>query len=274
MNCIASKQVVVFRVLFVGDVFGSSGRRAVGGMLEALRSRLDAHFVVVNGENAAGGLGITSAAASALLDAGADVITLGNHAFAKRDVAPYLDEEPRILRPANYPPGVHGRGWGVFDTECGEKVAVVNLLGRTFMAPVDCPFRKADDILAELEGGPGVVIVDIHAEATSERIAMGWHLDGRVSAVIGTHTHVQTSDERVLPGGTAYITDVGMTGVRDSVLGLDVRSVLDRFKTQVPGKFKPAEGEVVLSAVLIEIDPATGRAEDITRINIDDTGQR
>ncbi len=262
------------RILFVGDVMGSPGRRALDRMLEEMRSGLDAHFVVVNGENAAGGLGITSASASALFDAGADVITLGNHAFAKRDVMPYLDEEPRILRPANYPPGVCGRGWGVFEARGGEKVAVVNLLGRTFMTPIDCPFRKADDILAQLEGGPPIVIVDVHAEATSEKIAMGWHLDGRVSAVIGTHTHVQTSDERVLPQGTAYITDVGMTGVRDSVLGLDVQSALERFKTRVSGKFKLAEGEVVLSAVLIEIDPATGRATDITRTNVGDADQR
>ena len=260
----------MLRVLFVGDVSGSSGRRAVGKMLGALRLRLDAHFVIVNGENAAGGLGITKAAATVLLEAGADVLTLGNHAFAKRDILPYLDEEPRILRPANYPPGVHGRGWGVFEAGTGDKMAVVNLLGRTFMTAVDCPFRKADEIMDELAGDVSAVIVDMHAEATSEKVAMGWHLDGRASAVIGTHTHVQTSDERVLPRGTAYITDVGMTGVNDSVLGLDIESVIERFKTQVSGKFKLAEGDVVLSAVIIEIDPSTGRASSISRVNVDE----
>ena len=235
-------------------------------MLADLRSRLDCHFVIVNGENAAGGLGITKPTAHDLFAAGADVITLGNHTFAKRAVAAYLAEEPRVLRPANYPPGAPGSGWGIYEATSGEIIGVVSLMGRTFMNPIDCPFRCADAVLDEIGGRAKVIIVDMHAEATSEKIAMGWHLDGRVSAVIGTHTHVQTSDERVLPGGTAYITDIGMTGVADSVLGLPPAAVINRFLTQVPGKFELAEGPVCLHAALIEVDADTGRATSIERV--------
>ncbi|MCX8053690.1 MAG: YmdB family metallophosphoesterase, partial [Armatimonadetes bacterium] len=208
----------MLRILFVGDVVGSPGRRALGKMLKALRSRLDANLVIANGENAAGGLGITRTTAAAILESGVDAITLGNHAFTKKDMLAYVDSEPRILRPANYPPEVPGRGWGVFEATTGDRVAVANLAGRTFMAPLDCPFRAADTIISEIGGEPKTLIIDMHAEATSEKLAMGWYLEGRVSAVIGTHTHVQTADEKVLPGGTAYITDAGMTGVHDSVL--------------------------------------------------------
>lgn len=234
-------------------------------MVEGLRSRLGCHLVIVNGENAAGGLGITRPTAAALFSAGADVITLGNHTFAKRDVASYLSEEPRILRPANYPPGVLGSGWGVFEASTGDKVAVVNLMGRTFMDAIDCPFRTIDAILGELDAK--IIIVDMHAEATSEKKALGWYLDGRVSAVLGTHTHVQTSDERVLPRGTAYLTDVGMTGVVDSVLGMAPSAVLSRFLTQAPGKFELAEGPTSLSGAVIEIDAETGMANSIERID-------
>ena len=247
---------------------GSPGRRAVGKLLGALRSSLDAHFVIINGENAAGGLGITTPAATGLLDAGADVITLGNHSFAKRDMHEYLEAETRILRPANYPPGVPGRGWGVFSAATGDRLAVVNLAGRTFMAPLDCPFRAADAILAKLAGDPKTVVVDMHAEATSEKKAMGYHLDGRASAVIGTHTHVQTSDEVVLAGGTAYITDAGMTGVHDSVLGMDKDTVIRRFITQVSGKFVLAEGNAALQGVILDVDPETGRTAAIRRLEV------
>jgi len=256
------------RILFVGDIEGSSGRRAAGKLLEVLRSRHNVDFTVVNGENAAGGLGITKPTALVLFEAGADVITLGNHTFAKRDVASYLSEEPRILRPANYPPGVAGRGWGIYEAKAGEKIAVINLMGRTFMEPLDCPFRAADAVLAELEGQAKVVIVDMHAEATSEKKAMAWYLDGRVSAVIGTHTHIQTSDERVMPKGTAYLTDAGMTGVMDSVLGLEPSVVIERFLTQVPGKFQLAEGPATLQGALIEVDEGTGRAVSIERVSV------
>lgn len=256
-----------FRILFIGDISGSSGRGAVGKLLRALRSRLNADFVIANGENAAGGLGITKPTATALFNAGIDVITLGNHTFAKRDVASYLDEELRILRPGNYPPGVPGRGWGIFKAKTGDSVAVINLMGRVFMDPLDCPFRTADTALAEINGDPPIIVVDMHAEATSEKVAMGWYLDGRVSAVIGTHTHVQTSDERVLPKGTAYMTDAGMTGVVDSVLGLDMEVVLNRFLTQMPGKFTLAEGATALCGALITIDAESGRAVAIERVN-------
>lgn len=254
------------RVLFVGDIVGSPGRRAAAKLVAGLRSRFDCHFTIINGENAAGGLGITKPTATALFDAGADVITLGNHSFAKRDVAAYIDKEPRILRPANYPPTVPGRGWGVFEATTGDRVAVLSLMGRTFMAPIDCPFRRADAILAEIADDPIAILVDMHAEATSEKVAMGHYLDGRVSAIIGTHTHVQTSDEVTLPGGSAYITDVGMTGVMDSVLGMSTAAVLERFLTQIPGKFELAEGPARLQGVVVEIDAETGRAVSIERI--------
>lgn len=250
---------------------GSSGRRAVGKLLDGLRSHLECDFVVVNGENAAGGLGITRPTAGALFAAGADVITMGNHTFAKRDVAPYFDEEPRIVRPANYPPGVPGRGWGLFETPKAEKIAVVSLMGRTFMDPVDCPFRTADAVLSEIGETAKMIVVDVHAEATSEKVALGWYLDGRVSAVLGTHTHIQTSDERVLPKGTAYLTDAGMTGVRDSVLGLDCAAVIDRFVRQIPGKFTLAEGPARLQGAVVEIDPQTGRAVSIERVSLEES---
>ncbi len=256
----------LIKILFVGDIMGGPGRRAAANLLDGLRKEHECHLVVVNAENAAGGLGLTEPSAKALFAAGADVLTLGNHTFAKRAVAPYLDDEIRIIRPANYPTGVPGRGWGVYRTSAGDSVAVINLLGRTFMDPIDCPFRAADETIAEIGDHAKVIIVDIHAEATSEKIAMGRYLAGRVSAVIGTHTHVQTSDERVLDGGTAYITDVGMTGVEDSVIGMNCELVIERFITRMPNKFELAEGESSMHAVIIEIDPTTGRAASINRL--------
>ena len=261
----------MLKILFVGDVVGKAGRRAAGRLLADLRSRFEAQFVIVNGENVAGGLGITKQTATSLFDAGADVLMLGNHAFAKRDALDYVAQEPRILRPANFPPGVPGVGHGVFAADDGSPVAVVNLIGRTFMDPVDCPFRAADSVLAELAGRAKTVMVEIHAEATSEKVAIGWYLDGRASAVIGTHTHVQTSDERVLPGGTAYITDVGMTGVVDSVLGMDKDAVIQKFKFRVPSKFALAEGQAAVQSVLVEIDSGTGMAASIQRVNVRET---
>jgi len=234
-------------------------------MLAGLRSRLCCDFVIVNGENAAGGLGITKPTAHEIFNAGAEVITLGNHTFAKRAVAAYLDEEPRILRPANYPPGVLGYGWGIYETASGERIAVISLMGRTYMDAVDCPFRAADAALSEIGDRAKVIIVDMHAEATSEKVAMGWYLNGRVSAVLGTHTHIQTSDQRVLPDKTAYITDVGMTGVLDSVLGLSASAVIERYISKVPNKFELAEGPVCLHGVVVEVDDM-GRAISIERV--------
>lgn len=255
------------KVLFVGDIVGKPGRRVLRKLLPGLRESVGACFVIVNGENSAGGLGITRKTGRELFDAGADIITLGNHSFAKREALDYVQEEPRILRPANYPDGVPGRGWGVFKTSDGGIIAVASLMGRTFMDSIECPFKTADRVVQEAGAGPGGLIFDIHAEATSEKKAMGWYLDGRVSAVVGTHTHVQTSDEVVLPGGTAYITDTGMTGVVDSVLGLDRDIVIERFKTTLLSKFTLAEGPAALSGVAIDIDDRIGRARSIVRVN-------
>jgi metallophosphoesterase (TIGR00282 family) len=258
----------LIRILLVGDVVGKPGRRAVRRLLPELREKLGVSFVIVNGENAAGGLGITRQTGGEMFASGADVITLGNHSFAKREALEYVAEEPRLIRPANYPPGVPGNGWGVFPTSNGSKVAVVSLLGRTFMDAIDCPFRAADRVLNEIAEQTKAIVFDVHAEATSEKNAVGWYLDGRASAVIGTHTHVQTSDERVLPNGTAYITDVGMTGVADSVLGLDRSVVIERFKTSVLHKFALADGDSTLHAVCVEIDEVTGRALSLTRVSV------
>ena len=253
------------RILFIGDIVGKPGRETVAHILPELKEELAPDFVIANGENAAGGIGITKETAQAVLQSGVDVLTMGNHVWAKQDVYPYLDEEPRILRPANYPTGP-GRGFAVYSTVSGESVGVVNLCGRVFMDHLENPFRAADDILETLRRQTAVIIVDFHAEATSEKTALAWHLDGRTSAVIGTHTHVQTADERVLPGGTAYITDVGMTGPVDSVIGVKKELMISRFITQMPTKFEVAEGETILSAVVIDIDSASGKAVGIERL--------
>jgi len=255
-------------ILFIGDISGKPGRGAVARLLGPLRDRCGADLVIANAENAAGGIGLTKPTAIELLDAGIDVITLGNHAFAKPDIHALLDHESRVIRPANYPSGAPGKGWREYKTASGRSVAVVNLVGRVFMNPVDCPFACADAILDGLPDTVRTIVVDMHAEATSEKMAMGWHLDGRASAVIGTHTHIQTSDERVLPHGTAYLTDVGMTGVHDSVLGLDKDAVLERFLTGMPGKFAMAQGEATLQAAIIRIDPQSGHALGIERISV------
>jgi len=253
------------KMLFVGDVVGRPGRRAVRELVPRLRDRFSASFVVVNCENAAGGLGVTPETANELLRAGADCLTSGNHIFAKKEIVPFLDSEQRILRPANYPPDAPGKGIGFYrahDTE----VAVINLSGRTFMDPMDCPFRVCDELLGQALSRTKCILIDIHAEATSEKQAIGWYVDGRASAVLGTHTHVQTSDERILPQGTAYITDVGMTGPRDSVLGVKADLIIRRYLTGLPVRFEIAHGTAVLSAVCVDIDPATGRALSIERI--------
>jgi metallophosphoesterase (TIGR00282 family) len=254
------------KLLFVGDVFGTPGRRVLKSGLKRLRQEHAPDLVVVNGENVAGGSGITPDTAEELFRCGADVITTGNHVWDKREIVPYLDRHPRLLRPANYPHPAPGPGVCVVEARDGTPVAVVNLMGRVFMADVDDPFRALDAILREIGDQTRVVLVDFHAEATSEKMAFGWHVDGRVTAVVGTHTHVPTADERVLPGGTAYISDVGMTGPYDSVIGMDKAIVLERFLSQRPARFAPAEGDVRLAAVLIEASPVTGRASAIRRL--------
>jgi metallophosphoesterase (TIGR00282 family) len=253
------------RILFIGDVVGQAGRRVLRSGLKRLRRELEPDFVVANGENSAGGIGLTPATVDDMLDAGCDVITGGNHTWSHSAVFPYLDSQPRVLRPANHADGKPGRGFGQYDAADGTQVAIVNLQGRVFMEPIDDPFRAADHILQEVED-IRVVVVDFHAEATSEKIALGKYLDGRVTAVLGTHTHVATADARVLPKGTAYVTDVGMTGPHDSVIGVRTEDVLRRFLGERPAKFRTATGDPKLSAVLVEADASRGRALSIRRV--------
>jgi len=256
------------RVLFVGDVVGRPGREAVQALLPGLRRETGADLVIANGENAAGGAGLTAALAHELRAAGADVVTNGNHVWDQRSFVSEIDQLDFCIRPLNLPPGNPGRGWMM-----AKGALVVNALGRVFMNPYDDPFRALDALLAELgDTAPKVRILDWHAEATSEKVAMGWHLDGRFSAVVGSHTHVPTADARVLPGGTAYVSDTGMVGPRDSVLGVRTDIILERFRTMIPKRFETAEGPAVFNSVLIDVDDATGRARSIVRIDREHPG--
>jgi metallophosphoesterase (TIGR00282 family) len=254
-----------FRILFVADVVGHPGRDAVKAILPALKKEVGADLTIVNGENAAGGFGLTSKIAAELKAAGADVITTGNHVFAQKDFVPELPHLERVLRPANYPPGAPGQGSCVVEA-AGRQVLVMNLMGRIFVEALDDPFRAADAILG---AHPDVKIVfcDMHAEATSEKTAMGWYLDGRASAVVGTHTHIPTADARVLTKGTAYVTDVGMVGPRDGCIGMDKDIVLQRFLTGVPNRFQVASGPVTFNSVVVTISSSTGRATSIQRVD-------
>ena len=248
-------------ILAVGDVVGKPGRRAVKALLPGFRQQYGLDLVIANGENAAGGLGLTSATAKELFNAGVDVLTSGNHIWAQKEILPYLDGEMPILRPLNYPLGVPGRGYLV-----NGDVMVVNLIGRTFIGSFDCPFRAMDRLLAEVKNKPPIIIVDFHAEATSEKIALGRYLDGRVSAVLGTHTHVGTIDAQVLPKGTAYVTDIGMVGPVDSVIGDDAEAVLSRFLTMIPYRLAVGKGKTAFDGVLVRVDDSSGRAISIDRI--------
>ena len=256
------------RILFIGDVFGQPGRRIVKEMLPALVGEYDPDLVLANGENAAGGFGITPPIVEELLDMGIAVLTSGNHIWDKKEIYAYLNEhsDGRLLRPANYPHSAPGHGLYLGKTRSGFGYAVLNLQGRVFMSPIDCPFRTADEQLAKIPAEVKIRIVDMHAEATSEKVSMGWYLDGRVTAVVGTHTHIPTADETILPRGAAYITDLGMTGPYDSVIGIEKQSVIQKFLSQLPARFEVAKGDVRLNAVLIEADPLTGRAASIARI--------
>ncbi len=256
------------RILFIGDIVGKPGRRAIEEGLGRVISENGIEFTIANGENAAGGMGITPAISLEMLGQGVDVLTSGNHIWAKKEILPFLESEKRILRPANYPDRVPGRGTGVFQAANGKKVGVLNLEGRVFMKSLECPFRVGEKEVRRLKEETEIVIVDFHAEATSEKMAMGWFLNGRASAVLGTHTHVQTSDERILSGGTAYITDAGMTGPMDSVIGIRKEVALDRFLTQIPWKFDVGTDEVVLQGVVLDIDEETGRSLHIQRIRV------
>ncbi len=252
------------KLLFVGDVVGGIGRRTLAALLPGIRDAHQPDFVIVNGENAAGGVGITEKTARELLELGADAITLGNHAYRHREVYEYLDREERVVRPANYPKGSPGRGSTVVERD-GVRLGIVNLSGLVFLDAVRSPFAEADAALGELRDRADAVLVDIHAEATSEKVAMGWHLDGRVTACVGTHTHVPTADGRVLPGGTAYITDVGMTGSRNGVIGVKREQALERFIKLTNVRFETADEEPWLNAVLVEAD-GEGRATAIEQL--------
>jgi len=254
------------RLLFVGDIVGRAGRNAAISLVPQLRNELNLDFVIANAENAAGGVGLTPALAEELRTQGSiDLLTVGNHAWAKRELYPYLQNEPRILRPANFPPGAPGHGSGVFETNFG-MLGVIVLQGRVFMEPTDDPFRCADAELQALSGHANVVLVEVHAEATSEKMALARYLTGRVAAVVGTHTHVQTADAAVLDRHTAYITDLGMTGPIDSIIGVKKEAVLQRFLTGLPGRLDAADGPAMLQGAVIEVDEATGRAVDIVAI--------
>ena len=260
-------------ILFFGDIVGKQGRRALQEKLPALMSRYKPDMVIANGENASGGRGITESSANELFDAGVDVISMGNHTWDNINLQGFIDSMPRLIRPANYPPGTPGKGWVIHEIRPGVRpVAVVNLLCRSFMTAVDCPFRTMDGLLDEInDSSPGeqppMVIVDFHGESTSEKETMGFYLAGTAAAVIGTHTHVQTADERILDGGTAYITDAGMTGTRDSVLGVKPEIMIRRFLTQMPVRHVLADGLAIVSGVWLQLDEASGKATGISRIN-------
>jgi metallophosphoesterase (TIGR00282 family) len=258
----------VTRLLFIGDLVGKPGRELVRRGLAALVAHYEVDLVIANGENAAAGFGITPDLADDLFAAGVNVMTGGNHSWDKKEILPYFAEQPRLLRPANLPAGAPGRGRFVAKAKNGVPVGVINIMGRVFMTAIDDPFRVVLDEIAAVRPEARLIFVDFHAEATSEKVAMGWHLDGRVTVVVGTHTHVQTADERVLPQGTAYITDVGMTGPHDSVIGVERSIVIQRFLTALPQRFDTATENPRLNGVLVTADEATGRATAIARVSL------
>ncbi len=258
------------KVLFIGDIMGEPGRRAIARTLHKVVAQHDVDLVIGNGENAAGGFGITPELASELFEMGLAAITLGNHAWDRKEIVDFIRREPRLLRPANYPEGTPGSGSLVVETPGGERVAVLQLMGRVYMPTLDCPFQVARREVGRLKQETRAIIVDMHGEATSEKMAMGHFLDGDVSAVVGTHTHVQTADEQILSKGTAYITDIGMTGPVHSVIGIKKELAIEKFVTGMPRRFEVASGPAVLSAVLIELDPTVGKAVSIQRFRIPD----
>lgn len=254
------------KIFFIGDIIGKPGITCVAGYLaECRRKNIKYDFVIANVENAASGFGLTKDISKKLIESGVDCQTSGNHIWDRKEIYPYFEEEPRLLRPANYPSGAPGLGYNIYTATNGEKVAVINLQGRIFMYDIDCPFKTADKIILEISRETKNIIVDFHAEATSEKQALGWYLDGRVSAVLGTHTHVQTADEKILPSGTAFISDVGMTGPYESVIGVHVSDALYRIIQGLPNRFTTAENDIRMAAVLIDIDPGTGKAKSISR---------
>ena len=255
------------KILFIGDVVGEPGREAVKKLLPALREEYSADLVVANGENAAAGAGLTPRIADELFKSGCDVLTSGDHIWDRGEIREYIEKSSILLRPANFPDGAPGKGFCVVESSSGEKVGIINLLGRVFMRyNVNCPFREVKKIIENIKREARVILVDMHAEATSEKIALSWFIDGQVSAMVGTHTHVATADEAILPGGTAYITDLGMTGPHDSVIGQNKDRIVEHFLTSMPSKFEVATKDVRLNGVVIDIDEATGKAKAITRV--------
>ncbi len=256
------------KTLIIGDIVGPPGRDAMKALVPILKAKYRLDFVIANAENVAGGAGITPKTADELLSAGADMLTSGQHIWRYREIGPYMDAEPRLLKPANYPPGTPGFGSHVYQARNGVKIGVINLLGRVFMGidALDDPFRLADRLIEEIRRTTPIIFVDMHAEATSEKVVMGWYLDGRVSAVVGTHTHIQTADERILPKGTAYLTDLGMTGPYDSVIGRKIEPVMDKFLSGMPNRFEVATGNVKLCGAIVEVDEKTGKALAIERV--------
>lgn len=254
------------KILFIGDIVGEPGRRAVEEVVPRLKHSGKVDFVIANGENIAGGSGITPALADELFEAGVDVLTSGDHIWKRKEIIDRLGTDKRIVRPANYPKDVPGFGATVVKAESGAEVGVINLVGRVFMQAVECPFRTAKEEADRLKTRTNIIIVDMHAEATSEKIALGWYLDGMVSAIVGTHTHVQTADEKILPGGTAYISDVGMTGPFDGVIGRKKEQILARFLTQLPARFEMAEGDIQLHGAIVDVDEKSGKARSIERV--------
>jgi 2',3'-cyclic-nucleotide 2'-phosphodiesterase len=255
------------KILFIGDIVGSPGRKIVHDRLADILAQREVDLCIANGENSASGFGITPRLAEELFASGIEVLTGGNHIWDRKEILDFFPHEPRLLRPANFPNGAPGKGLFIGRAKNGVGFAVLNLQGRTFMTPLDDPFRAANAELAKIPADVRVILVDMHAEATSEKQAMGWYLDGKVSAVIGTHTHVATADERVLPGGTAVITDVGMTGPHDSVIGMEKSGILQRFLDGMPARFSVAEGDIQMNSVRIDVDESTGRARSIERLN-------
>ncbi|MDQ1908913.1 TIGR00282 family metallophosphoesterase [Paenibacillus sp. GD4] len=257
------------KILFIGDIVGAVGRNALKICLPKLKLKYNPHFIIVNGENAAAGRGINSSIVKEFFDMGVHGITMGNHTWDQKEIFDFIDQEERLIRPANFPKGTPGRGHTIVKVK-DQELALINLQGRTFLPPSDCPFEKADELVEQVKKKTKYVLVDFHAEATSEKLAMGWHLDGRVSMVVGTHTHVQTNDARVLPQGTAYVTDVGMVGPMDGILGMERTAVLHKFKTGLPARFVVDEGKWHFHAVVVHLDPATGLAKKIELVRMDE----
>ncbi|NGM81071.1 TIGR00282 family metallophosphoesterase [Paenibacillus sp. 7124] len=255
------------KVLFIGDIVGNTGRKALRDNLPYLKNKYQPHIIIVNGENAAAGRGITSAIANEFFNWGVHGITMGNHTWDNKNIFEFIDDEPRMVRPANFPQGTPGHGYTVVKGN-GKQLAIVNLQGRTFLPAIDCPFRVGEEIVEELRRQHKCILVDFHAEATSEKIAMGWFMDGRASIVVGTHTHVQSNDDTILPGGTAYLTDAGMVGSREGILGMEKDAVLYKFTTQLPARFVVDEGKWMLHGLFADLDEDTGKAKRLEKIRL------